>query len=89
MNGGLRSCRAKMRSQWNQERPSRRIRRCRPVGNETNWHDCNGSKIAIALNGTRIYLEIQSFHLRPDKGHELVFRASTNQKTTVNAKTRT
>ena len=40
-------------------------------------------QIATAFHQTRIYLEIQSFHLRPDKGHELVFRASTNQKTTV------
>ena len=40
-------------------------------------------QIAAPLHQTIIPREIQSFDLSPDKGHELVFRASTNEKTTV------
>ena len=39
-----------------------------------------GKQIAAPVHQTRIPLESQSFHLRPDKGHELVFPKSSEVK---------
>ena len=88
MKGGLRSCRAKMRSPWNQERPSRRIRRCRPVGHETGTI-ASGAKSRSPFTGQEFISKSKAFTCAPTRAMNSCFGPRQTRRQPSNALTRT